>query len=530
MLKEMFSFQGRYKILHYTWFAFFLTFVVWFNLPPLATTLREDFGLDAGQMGTLALCNVALTVPARIIIGMLLDKFGPRLTYSVLLVYAVIPCFIFATAQDFSQLVIGRLLMGIVGAGFVIGIRMTAEWFPPKEIGLAEGVYGGWGNFGSAFSALTLVIVAGILSLFPGAYELATGEVLNWRLAILATGTIAAIYGVIYYNSVQDTPPGKVYQRPQRHGGMEVTSKWDFWFLLFMNLPLSGILGVLAWRLQKVNFLTETQMYIAWAALAGLYLFQSFNCFQANKELMTGRRVYSSEDRYSFSQVAMLELTYIVNFGSELAVVSILPAFFEGTFGLSKALAGALGASFAFVNLVARPAGGLISDRLGSRKNTMTVLTLGMGIGYLVMSSIPSLRDSLGLPGGIMVILAVLMTMTCSLFVQSGEGSTFALVPLVKRRITGQVAGNVGAYGNVGAVSYLTIRSLLPGWIADGGEITPAVIDQSNVIFFQILGVTGLIVGITCAIFLQEPKGSFAESHEGEDPHATITANAIEMT
>ena len=39
----------------------------------------------------------------------------------------------------------GIVLAGIVGAGFVIGIRMVAEWFPPKEIGLAEGIYGGWG-------------------------------------------------------------------------------------------------------------------------------------------------------------------------------------------------------------------------------------------------------------------------------------------------------------------------------------------------------------------------------------------------
>ena len=95
---------------------------------------------------------------------MLLDKFGPRLTYSLLLMYAAIPCLMFATAQDFGQLVISRLLMGIVGAGFVIGIRMVAEWFPPKEIGLAEGIYGGWGNFGSAFSAFTMAFNCWLVS------------------------------------------------------------------------------------------------------------------------------------------------------------------------------------------------------------------------------------------------------------------------------------------------------------------------------------------------------------------------------
>ncbi|MDB9496545.1 MFS transporter [Spirulina major CS-329] len=516
MLTEILSFRDRYRVLHLTWFAFFLSFVVWFNMAPLMTTIKEEFDLAQGQVGTLLMCNVALTVPARIIIGMLLDKYGPRLTYSALLVYAAIPCWLFATAGDFNQLVLGRLLMGIVGAGFVIGIRMTAEWFPPKEIGLAEGIYGGWGNFGSAFAALTLVVVAGALSFFPGSFELATGQVLNWRGAIAATGTIAAIYGCFYFFNVTDTPPGKVYQRPESARGIEVTTVKDFWLLMAMNAPLTGILMVLAWRLQKVNFLSPTGMMIAWVALVGLYLFQSYNCWEVNKDLLAGRKHYAPEDRYKFKQVAILELTYIVNFGSELAVVSMLPAFFEGTFGLDKALAGLLGASYAFVNLVARPGGGLISDRLGSRKNTMAILTFGMGIGYLVMSSIPSLRDSLGLSQMPMIILAVVMTMACSFFVQAGEGSTFAIVPLIKRRVTGQIAGNVGAYGNVGAVAYLTILSMLPVWLGGGAEAGPAIIDQANVIFFQILGVASLIVAFLCFFILEEPQGSFAEFHEGE--------------
>ena len=46
------------------------------------------------------------------------------------------------------MLVVSRLMIGIVGAGFVVGIRMVSEWFPPAEVGTAEGIYGGWGNFG----------------------------------------------------------------------------------------------------------------------------------------------------------------------------------------------------------------------------------------------------------------------------------------------------------------------------------------------------------------------------------------------
>jgi len=486
-IKHAFS-VPRYRTLHLTWFAFFLTFVVWFNFAPLATTIQEDLGLEIGQIRTLAICNVALTVPARIIIGMLLDKYGPRLTYTCLLIFAAIPCLLFAMASDFNTLVISRLLLSIVGAGFVIGIRMVSEWFPPKEIGFAEGVYGGWGNFGSAASAFSLPSIALGLSFISGGQA-------NWRLAIALTGIAAAIYGVIYFFNVEDTPAGKEYQRPKRHGGIEVTTKKDFWFLMLMNLPLSGVLAILAWRLGKVGFLSPSQLYIVWAGLAALYLFQAYKCWDVNKDLMLGKKRYPADDRYNFSQVAILELTYIVNFGSELAVVSMLPAFFEFTFGLNKAQAGAIAASYAFMNLMSRPGGGLLSDKMGSRKWTMAILTFGMGIGYLLMSSVSS---------GWWLPAAILLTMCCSFFVQAAEGSTFAIVPLVKRRVTGQIAGNVGAYGNVGAVIYLTLFSLLP----EGA--------MGNRIFFQTLGTAALVVGFLCVFILKEPKGSFSELHEGE--------------
>ncbi|MDB9524444.1 MFS transporter [Oscillatoria sp. CS-180] len=536
MLVELFTraTQGRYKILHLTWFAFFLTFVIWFNFAPFATTIAQDFGLEPAQVGTLGLCNLALTVPARVIIGMVLDKYGPRLTYSCLLIYAAIPCLIFATAQSFNQLVLGRLLMGIVGAGFVIGIRMTAEWFPPKEVGTAEGIYGGWGNFGSAFSAFTMVIFALALTALPGAFQFPEAEtfrvlvfppfqtdVLNWRAAIAGSGLVAAFYGVFYYFNVTDTPPGKVYQRPDSARGMEVTTVRDFWFLMAMNLPLTLILMVLAWRLQKVAFLTTGGMYIAWVCLLGLYAFQAYNCWAVNKDLLSGAKVYPPQERYRFKQVAMLELTYIVNFGSEIAVVTMLPAFFEGTFGLNKATAGLVAASYAFMNLASRPGGGLISDKMGSRKWTMVVLTAGMGIGYLMMSMV---SGSWPLP------LAVILTMACSFFVQSSEGATFAMVPLVKRKVTGQIAGNVGAYGNVGAVAYLSTRLLFTDASAAANGGTP-IMPVVNAQFFQMLGTAGLIVAILCIFFLDEPQGSFADFHEGEDPemipvgHPTVLPN-----
>ena len=91
---------GRWKMLNLTWVAFFLTFVVWYNLGAFSTTIARVMHLTKEQAQVLLLCNLALTIPARIIIGGLLDRIGPRKTYSALLIYAIVPCTLFATAQS----------------------------------------------------------------------------------------------------------------------------------------------------------------------------------------------------------------------------------------------------------------------------------------------------------------------------------------------------------------------------------------------------------------------------------------------
>ena len=485
MLKGLFSLQGRYRILHQTWFAFFLTFVCWFNFAPFATTIGKELHLAPEQIKTLGICNLALTIPARIIIGMLLDKFGPRITYSLLLMFAVIPCLATALAQDFNQLVISRLLMGIVGCGFVVGIRMVAEWFPPKEMGIAQGIYGGWGNFGAFGAEFALPTIAIATSFLDGGLS-------NWRLTIALTGIITAIYGLFYYQSVQDTPHGKVYQKPNKHGSLEVTSIKSFWAMIVSNFGLIFALGLLAWRLEqkKIHFLTLSQMYIVWIFLAGLFAYQTYQAYQVNQELLTGQKTYPANQRYQFGQVALLEFTYITNFGSELAVVSMLPAFFEKTFGLEHVLAAMIASIYPFLNLFSRPSGGLISDKLGSRKWTMTIISAGIAIGYLMAHFI---NKDWPIP------LAIAVTMFAAYFAQAGCGATYGIVPLIKQEATGQIAGNVGAYGNFGGVVYLTIYSLT---------------DPSTL--FATMGIAAMICTFMCGFFLKEPKDSFASDNEIE--------------
>ncbi len=468
---NLLSFRDKMRVLHFTWLAFFLCFVIWFNHAPLLASIREALALTDQEVKTLLILNVALTIPARIAIGMLVDKFGPKRVYSSLLFLAGWVCLAFALADDYATLALTRFLLGFVGAGFVIGIRMIGEWFPAREVGLAEGIYGGFGNFGSAAAAMTLPTLA----LW---YKGADG----WRYAIATTGAIAWVYALIYFFSVSDTPKGSTYFKPKKNGAMEVSSKKDFFFYLLLNLPLYLVLGLLVWKLTQLGLFDAILANWLYLALSLLYAWQAYVAAQVNHKVLRKEPV-PAFDRYKFKQVAILSLAYFIAFGSELAVVSMLPLFFQDTFGISQVYAGILASGFAFMNLVARPGGGFLSDRF-SRKKTLALLLTGVGLGYLTMSQIDASWP---------VWLAVAAACMCSFFVQAAEGAVFAIVPLVKRRLTGQIAGIVGAYGNVGAVVFLTVFSF----------VSPKV-------FFLVIA-SAALAGVIACLCLDEPKGQIAE-------------------
>ena len=477
---RLLSTEPRIRVLHASWIAFFVSFLVWFNHAPLLSSIRDSLGLSKEQVSALLIVNVALTIPARIVIGMLVDKYGPRLVYALLLAVSGVLCIFFAMANDFATMAMLRLLLGCVGAGFVVGIRMIGEWFPAKETGYAQGIYAGLGNFGSAVAAITLPSLAIV---FGG-----TG---GWRWAIAVTGVIAIVYGAIYYLIVSDTPAGSTYFKPKKAGAMEVTSRGDFLLYCLMQAPLVLALGVLAWKMGPagLKLLGASTTWALYIALAGIYASQIFDTWRINRAIFSTE--VASIHRYKFRQVAALDVAYMITFGSELAVVSLLPLFFKDVLGLSLSMAGFLGASFGMTTFFARPAGGWLSDRFGRRPVLLVCLT-GTAAGYAAMSF-------MGTATGL--VFAVAATFTCSLFVNAGNGAVYAMLPMIKRRLTGQIAGMVGAFGNVGGVLFLVVYS---------------VVDVST--FFLIAATTAVIGWVMTWCFIDEPRGQITE----EMPDGTI--------
>lgn len=472
---NIFSFTGKFRILHLTWLAFFISFMVWFSHAGVMVYIRESMNLTKEQVNALIALNLALTIPARVIVGMLVDKLGPRIMFSSILILGGVITFAFALAQDYQQIAMSRFLLGFVGSGFVVGIRMITEWFPAKEAGLAQGIYGGWGNFGSAAGIVVLPFLA--QNIFGGTD--------GWRYAVGVSGLVAILYGVFYYFAVRNNPKGTVYFKPKKMGGMEVTSKGDLFLYLFMNLPMYVALGLLAWKLSpaKLNFINQSLTYAIYGLLAGMY------CLQAYKIIMINKGIFSKPvpelHRYSFSQVSILDLAYMVTFGTELVLVQMLALFYVDYFGADKLLATVLAGMFPFINLFARPGGGWVSDIIG-RKLTLIIAFAGITLSFLVLSQVENTWP---------LASVVFITIIAGVFAKGGSGAVFAMVPLIQRRFTGQIAGMTGAFGNVGGVTFSLV-------LLETG---------SPHALFTAVGSTAAVVFVLILLVMKEPKGHMVE-------------------
>jgi MFS transporter, NNP family, nitrate/nitrite transporter len=140
-VSDLFRFKNpEIRALHLTWIAFFICFYVWFNMAPLASSmLRAADWLTRDDIRLFAIANVALTIPARIIVGMALDRFGPRRVFSVLMVSDGDPGPRLRLRRH-TRAAVHLAPRALLDRRELRGRHPhDALWFKPRDIGFAEG-------------------------------------------------------------------------------------------------------------------------------------------------------------------------------------------------------------------------------------------------------------------------------------------------------------------------------------------------------------------------------------------------------
>jgi len=191
------------RAFHMSWIAFFLCFFAWFGIAPLIAIVRDEFQLTKDQVGWCIIGSVSATFLARLVVGWLCDGFGPRITYTCLLIVGSLPVMAIGLAHDFLSLLILRVLIGAIGAAFVITQYHTSQMFAGNCVGTANATVAGWGNLGGGVTQLVMPLVVAVL---VGTFGLT--HAVSWRLAMVFAGALCAITGVAYFFLTQDAPQG----------------------------------------------------------------------------------------------------------------------------------------------------------------------------------------------------------------------------------------------------------------------------------------------------------------------------------
>ena len=212
---NIFSLKGvQMKTFHITWLTFFFCFFAWFGIAPLMPLVSEQLHLTKAQKGNVAIAAVSATIIARLIIGRLTDKFGPRKVYTWLLVICAFPVIFIGLADSYITFLLFRLGIGVIGASFVLTQFHTSVMFAPNIKGTANATAGGFGNTGGGATQILMPLIAAALVGFGW-----VGKADSWRYAMIFPGVMLLVMAWLYWKYTKDTPAGNLDELPQTEKG-----------------------------------------------------------------------------------------------------------------------------------------------------------------------------------------------------------------------------------------------------------------------------------------------------------------------
>lgn len=202
---SLFTFNTPHmRVFHMSWMAFFLCFFGWFGIAPLMAIVREELMLTKSQIGNIIISSVAITVFARLFIGWLCDRIGPRITYTYLLILGSIPVILIGLSNSYETFLFFRLAIGAIGAAFVVTQYHTSVMFAPNVVGTANATTAGWGNLGGGVTQMVMPLI------FAGFVSLGFLEKDAWRYAMIIPGLAMIVCGIFYYKLTVDFPNGNM--------------------------------------------------------------------------------------------------------------------------------------------------------------------------------------------------------------------------------------------------------------------------------------------------------------------------------
>ncbi|KAG0329007.1 High-affinity nitrate transporter 2.1 [Podila horticola] len=393
----------------------------WFAIPPLMPTIKADLKLTPSQISNANLTSVSATILARLVIGPLCDRYGPRKAMAGLLLFGSITIGLAGLASDANGLIIVRFFIGIIGAAFVPCQYWASRMFSSNIVGTANAICGGFGNMGAGVSYFLIPLIYNAIALGLPPHQ-------AWRVTFVVPACLCILMAAADYFLGDDCPENAWKDRNSslenydvdKHGMPRTASDCD-------SIQSSESDD------KKTSGQKETLSNTVSAPSPAPSVVMDLLLQLKNPAVL------------------ILMIQYGCAFGLELAVDNMIGEFFHEHFGLSQTTSGMLGSIFGLMNLFSRASGGMLADYV----NTL----IGEGIqGRMLVHFTILILEGAFIIGFSFAIgslsSSIVVLILFSYFVQAGCGTTFSIVPFANPKSIGAVYGLVGAGGSIGSIVF----------------------------------------------------------------------------
>ena len=201
----------------------------------MVNELMRDFDVGGAALGNLSALYFYAYAGLQLPIGIILDRFGARVTLSVSLLICAIGGLIFATADTILMAYTGRLLVGVgSGVGFLGSLVLISQWFPQSRFALLTG------------STMTIAMLTAVGSQAPLALIVAAN---GWRNTLIygsLVGLLLALAtGLIIRNSPDPAKLDKHHHVTWGEFGRQILTAFripQVWVTAFISITMSGFL------------------------------------------------------------------------------------------------------------------------------------------------------------------------------------------------------------------------------------------------------------------------------------------------
>ena len=333
----------------------------------IAPELMTELELSAEAMGGITGLFFFAFAAAQIPTGVLLDRYGARLTMTALFLVAVLGSFIFAVANGGLLLAIGRILLGVgCAAGLMGAMVVIARWYPEDRF--------------ARLSALLFVIGGGgtLLATTPLAWAV---EIIGWRGAFIGMAGLTGLFSVLLFLFVRDGPPGKIEKGERVESWKEV---------------LGGLRTVLRnrqlWLVSVIQFVGYATVLTVVGLWGGPYLADVHKLdgvargnilLALNLAVLVGVLIYGRLDRY-FAKRKWLIVAGAI---STAVILGLLAVLEQPNFWMATTLLILFAAVGSYVMLNHAFARSVLPDHLIGRGLTFQNLAVFLGVAAIQSAS-----------------------------------------------------------------------------------------------------------------------------------------------